>query len=113
MPIYEYKCTSCGRVTTVLVQGYKDPEGLCCEACSSTGMKRVMSGANYHRSASDRLSSYDPASRLDDSFYRDTRNIGLHAEHMLKKAGVKPNDEFKAKLERIRTDPSSVIKDED
>jgi putative FmdB family regulatory protein len=112
MPIYEYKCNACGRTTTLLVSGYGDPEGLACEACSSTSLRRIVSRTNYHRSASDRLSSYEPGSRVSDGFLRDTRNIGLHAERMLKKAGVEPNDEFKAKLEKIRTDPSSVIKDD-
>jgi len=30
---------------------------------------------------------------------------------MLKKAGVEPTDDFKNKLERVRTDPGSVLKD--
>jgi hypothetical protein len=32
---------------------------------------------------------------------------------MLEKAGVKPTEEFKSKLERLRTDPGSIIKDSD
>jgi hypothetical protein len=32
---------------------------------------------------------------------------------MLKQAGVKPTEEFKSKLERLRTDPGSVMKDSD
>lgn len=113
MPIYEFKCLACGALRSVLVQGFKDPEGLSCEACGSSEMKRVISKVNYHQSGSERLSSYDPKSRHSDDFLKDTRNIGLHAEHMLKKAGVKPTEEFRNKLEKLRTDPSRVIKDED
>lgn len=111
MPIYEYKCTECGAVTTVLVSGYRDPDGLTCESCSCTELRRVVSGANIHASASERLASYDPRSRQTEGFYRDTRNIGLHAEHMLRKAGVEPTEEFRTRLEKLRSDPSSVIKD--
>jgi len=32
---------------------------------------------------------------------------------MLRKAGVKPTEEFKSKLENLRSDPSRVIKDEE
>ncbi|HOD71248.1 MAG: hypothetical protein GXY28_10420 [Bacteriovoracaceae bacterium] len=113
MPIYEYKCPSCGNIVSVLVQGFGQSEGPDCEKCGTAGMKRIISRVNYHQSHSDRLSSYDPKSRHSDSFYRDSRNIGLHAEHMLRKAGVKPTEEFKSKLENLRSDPSRVIKDEE
>ena len=68
---------------------------------------------SYHSSGAERLSSYDPKARKSDSFYKDSRNIGLNAERMLDRAGVKPTDEFKNKLERLRTDPGSVLKDSD
>ncbi len=110
MPIYEYKCSVCGEITGILVHGYDPPGDSACGACGSTDVKRIISNVNYHHSGSDRLSSYDPRSRHSESFLKDTRNIGLHAEYMLKKSGVKPTDEFKSKLENLRTDPSSVIK---
>jgi putative FmdB family regulatory protein len=113
MPIYEYKCKACGKVSTVFAQGYKDPEGLTCDACGGSDLKRIISRVNYHQSQSDRLSSYDPKSRNTDAFTKDTRNIGLHAEHMLKQAGVKPTEEFKSKLDNLRADPSRVTKGEE
>lgn len=113
MPIYEFKCLSCGALRSVFVQGFKAPEDLSCEACGSSDMKKVISKVSYHQSQADRLSSYDPRSRHSDSFLKDTRNIGLHAEHMLRKAGVKPTEDFERKIEKLRTDPSRVIKDED
>jgi putative FmdB family regulatory protein len=111
MPIYEYKCTDCSHVTSMLVQGYREPEGLSCEQCGSKDVVKVISSPHYHASHADRLASYNPQSRNDGSFQRDTRNIGLEAERMLKKAGVEPTDDFKNKLEKVRTDPSSVLKD--
>ncbi|MGO9146085.1 MAG: FmdB family zinc ribbon protein [Desulfomonilia bacterium] len=113
MPIYEYKCLRCSHVTSILIQGYKGPEDITCDECGSDDLKRIISKVNYHTSSSDRLSSYNPNARKSDSFYKDSRNIGLNAEQMLKQAGVKPTDEFKSKLERLRTDPGSVMKDSD
>lgn len=111
MPIYEYKCNGCGLVHSILVQGFRDPDKLVCSGCGSQDLKRIISRVNCHVSDSDRLASYNPVSRHSDSFYKDTRNIGLHAEHMLHKAGIKPTEEFKTKIEKLRTDPGSVIKD--
>jgi putative FmdB family regulatory protein len=112
MPIYEYKCSSCKHVTSILVQKISAPHDLKCEACGSTKLVKIISKVNYHGSQGDRLSSYDPKSRKSDSFYKDSRNIGLEAERMFKKAGVEPTDDFKAKLEKVRSDPGSVLKDD-
>ncbi len=113
MPIYEYKCLACSHVTSLLVQGYADPDDLSCEKCGSGDLKRIISRVSYHASGSDRLASYDPKASRSDGFYKDSRNIGLNAEKMLERAGVKPTDEFKSKLERLRTAPGSVLKDSD
>ena len=111
MPIYEYKCSSCLHVTSFLVQGFSSPADLKCESCGSDVLNKIISKVNYHGSQTDRLASYDSSSRKSDSFFSDSRNIGLEAEHMLKRAGVEPTDDFKAKLEKVRTDPGSVLKD--
>ncbi len=95
----------------MLVQGFQDPAGLSCEACGSQDLKRIISRTNYHQSQSDRLGSYNPKARQSESFLKDSRNIGLHAEHMLKQSGVKPTEEFRNKIENLRTDPSRVLKD--
>lgn len=111
MPIYEYKCAACAQVTSVLIRGFKDPDGLTCEHCGGKDLTKIISPVNYHSSHADRLAGYNPRARQNDSFYKDTRNIGLEAERMLKKAGVEPTDDFKHKLEKARTDPGGVLKD--
>jgi len=113
MPIYEFKCSECGQVMEVLVPGYTVPDGINCGQCGSDKLKKLISKGNYHQSQSDRLSSYDPNAQKSDSFYKDSRNIGLHAEQMLKKAGVKPTEDFKNKIEKLRTNPGSVLKDQE
>lgn len=74
-------------------------------------MTKIISPVNYHTSQADRLAGYSPKARKNDGFYKDTRNIGLEAERMLRKAGVEPTDDFKNKLEKVRTDPGSALKD--
>jgi len=97
----------------VLVPGYTVPDDITCGQCGSVRLKKLISKGNYHQSESDRLASYDSKRPKSDSFYKDSRNIGLHAEQMLKKAGVKPTDEFKNKVEKLRTNPGSILKDQD
>ena len=45
MPIYEYKCTSCGKVFEVL-QKHFDVDEAPCEACGQPG-KRIMSNTSF------------------------------------------------------------------
>ena len=97
----------------VLTSGYEIPGDIACEKCGSAEVKKLISRGHYHQSDSDRVASYNPSTSKSDSFYKDTRNIGVHAEQMLQKAGVKPTEEFKSKLEKLRTNPGSVIKDSD
>jgi len=111
MPIYEYECNACGKPVSILVNRPEDPQGLACDSCGSKDLKRIISQVNFHLPQGDRLSSYIPGKERNESYYRDSRNIGLRAEQMLKKAGVDPGDAFKAKLDNLRSDPSRVLKD--
>ena len=65
----------------------------------------------YHVSEQDQLGGYDPTAAKSDSFYKDSRNIGLHAKKRAQQMGVDLGAGFEEKLEKLRTDPGSVIKD--
>jgi len=41
MPIYEYKCKSCGRVSEVLVQGFFSPPAPRCPGCGQDTERRL------------------------------------------------------------------------
>ncbi len=111
MPIYEYQCLSCENILQALVMKSEEEQGLRCPNCGGANLRRLISRVVYHVSEADRLASYDPKAQKDDSFFRDSRNIGLHAKWRAKQMGVDLGSSFEEKLDRIRTDPSSVIKD--
>jgi putative FmdB family regulatory protein len=109
VPIYEYTCRVCGRQFQYLVLNKEDEESLRCPACESGDLKKLISRAVFHVSEQDRLSSYDPAAPKDDAFYKDTRNIGLHAKKRAQQMGVDLGSGFESKLDRLRTDPGRVF----
>jgi len=113
MPIYEYECRNCGFQFQVLIMNLDEERDLRCENCGKEELKRLISRAIYHISESDRLEAYDPNAPKSDSFYRDTRNIGLHAKKRAKQMGIDLGSSFEEKLEKLRTDPGSVIRDSD
>jgi putative FmdB family regulatory protein len=111
MPIYEYACRRCKGEFQTLIMSASDEEALLCPTCGSRRLGRLISRVAYHQSERDRLESYDPAAPHSDSFYRDSRNIGLQAKKRAQQMGVDLGSGFESKLEKLRTDPGSVLKD--
>jgi hypothetical protein len=57
------------------------------------------------------LAAYDPDSSKSDSFYKDTRNIGLKAKKRARQMGVDLGSDFETKLDRLRRDPAKIFDD--
>ncbi len=111
MPIYEYQCYSCKEEFQSLVMQKEEEEHLACPECGSNNLKKLVSRVVHHVSEQDRLEAFHPTTPKSDSFYKDSRNIGLHAKKRAKQMGVDLGSGFENKLEKLRTDPGSVIKD--
>jgi len=111
MPIYEYQCISCEIQFQHLILKTDEERDLQCPNCGDHHLKKLISRVAYHVSEQDRLASFNPAAPKDDSFFKDSRNIGLHAKKRAQQMGVDLGKGFENKLEKLRTDPGSVIKD--
>lgn len=111
MPIFEYECLRCGGQLQALIMKRDEENDLRCPACGEKQLKRLISRTVYHISEQDRLASYDPSARQDESFYRDSRNIGLHAKKRAQQMGIDLGSSFEEKVEKLRTDPGSVLRD--
>ncbi|MBC8458663.1 MAG: zinc ribbon domain-containing protein [Deltaproteobacteria bacterium] len=109
MPIYEYLCQLCGKEFQYLVLKKDDKENVSCPGCKGRDLKKLVSRVAHHASEQDRLFAYDPSSPKDDAFYKDTRNIGLHAKKRAQQMGVDLGSDFESKLDRLRTDPGKVF----
>lgn len=111
MPIYEFECLGCDGQFQSLIMKKGEMDHLTCPGCGGKDLKRLISRVAYHMSEQDRLDSYGPIAPKSDSFYRDTRNIGLQAKKRAQQMGVDLGKGFEDKLEKLRTDPGSVIKE--
>jgi putative FmdB family regulatory protein len=52
MPVYEYKCVSCGSTYDVFHRGREVAEDIVCPSCSSTEHKKLMSASAVATKAS-------------------------------------------------------------
>lgn len=46
MPIYEYRCDECGKVSEFLIGVTQEKSDIKCAACGSTKMQKVLSRSN-------------------------------------------------------------------
>jgi putative FmdB family regulatory protein len=103
MPIYEYRCEDCSRLTSQLVLQPRTVTSPICRACGSARTQRVLSGFAYHRSEASRLAEFDASASSHADFYKDSRNIGLWAKKRAQDMGVDLGSSFEETVEKART----------
>jgi len=103
MPIYEYRCEDCSRLTSQLVLKPSVVTLPKCRVCGSSRTQRVLSGFAYHRSEASRLAEFDASASSHPDFYKDSRNIGLSAKKRAQDMGVDLGPSFEETVEKART----------
>ena len=66
-------------------------------------MKRVLSSFAVVEGESSRLASFDASKPRDESFYRDSRNVGMWGKQRAKEMGVDLGPKFEATVEKARS----------
>lgn len=101
MPIYEFRCGDCGRLTSVFTRSIGTRSEVACRHCGSRRMARAISPFAYHRSEQTILEQYGAEpKRLED--YRDPRQIGRWAERRLKELGLEMPKEARDMIQAAR-----------
>jgi putative FmdB family regulatory protein len=101
MPIYEYKCQKCGRLTSVFQRSADAAAAARCKACGSKRLERAISAFAYRRSESSVLADYGAEpKRLED--YKDPRQIGRWTERKFKEFGVDMPKEARTMIDAAR-----------
>ena len=103
MPIYEYECRDCGRISGHLVMKPAEAKGLRCRHCEGRKLARVLSRFTHHQTEAQRLDAFDTTAPKDERFYKDTRNIGLHAKKRAKELGADLGESFDQRVEKARS----------
>ncbi|MQC17319.1 MAG: zinc ribbon domain-containing protein [Chloroflexi bacterium] len=100
MPVYEYRCTSCGRVSSVLVRSLRAAIDPVCEGCGARDLQRRISTVGRVRSAHDAADEFRPPDAGDS--YRDPRQIGRWVERRFEEYGVDVPAEARDMIDRAR-----------
>ena len=100
MPIYEYRCESCGRASSVFVRSARTEVNARCEHCGSAEMKRLVSRVGRVKSTQDVLQEYGTPSAGEG--YRDPRQIGSWVEQRFEEYGMDVPAETREMIDRAR-----------
>ena len=104
MPIYEYHCLACGKDQSLLFLNQREaatrPR---CKYCGARRLTRLLSRFAYHQTETARLDDFDTRATRGESFYGDSRNVGLWAKKRAKEMGVDLGSQFEETVEKARS----------
>lgn len=99
MPIYEYRCEDCGRVSSFLVRNLRDPLPPRCKRCQSEKMTRLISRVARVRSEESRLESLADPSKLNGLDENDPAGMARWMKRMGKELGEDMGEDIDAMVE--------------
>lgn len=89
MPIYEFRCGDCGKVTNFFTRKIDTEVRAPCEHCGSANTSRLVSKFARTYTRADIIDKYgDPADGGGPDAYRDPRQIGSWVEKRFQEYGM-------------------------
>ena len=104
MPIYEYRCTACGKRTTVLALTSNAQTPATCNHCAGTHLERIMSRFAAPKSEEARLESMADPSKFGDLDENDPKSMARMMKRMGQEMGEDLGDDLDAALEETENE---------
>ena len=103
MPIYEYRCRGCGRLTSVFARTVSSPVAAVCQHCGGEEMERAPSKFAYRRGEQQILEQYGvPGPGAGPDAYKDPRQIGRWVEKRFDEMGMELPSEARKMIDAAR-----------
>jgi len=101
MPIYEFKCADCGRLSSIFTKSVGKEFEATCQHCGGRKLSRAVSRFAYHRSEQAVLGQYGAEpKRVED--YKDPRQIGRWTERKFKEYGLELPEKAREMIDAAR-----------
>lgn len=100
MPIYEYRCSDCGKVSSFLTLSVNSTVEPVCSRCGSRRMTRLISRVAVFRSEESRLESLADPSKFADLDENDPRSVARWMKKFGRELGEDLGDDFESELDQ-------------
>jgi putative FmdB family regulatory protein len=97
MPIYEYRCQDCRRVSSFLILNLQEPFTPVCAKCGSASLERILSRVNVRLSEETRLERLADPSQWSGVDENDPKSVA----RMLKKMGQEMGEDFPGEVDQM------------
>jgi putative FmdB family regulatory protein len=104
MPIYEYRCTGCGKKTQVLTLSVKSRVEPKCRHCGGTDLVKLVSRIALPRSEESRLENLADPSSLAGLDENDPKSMARWMKKMGREMGEEAGEGFEEDIERAVED---------
>jgi putative FmdB family regulatory protein len=111
MPIYEYRCEDCGKISEFLLIKTDENFAIQCKRCKSKKMSRVLSKIRVIRSEESRMESLADPSKWGDLDERDPKSMAKWMKRMGKELGEDTGDMEGSLEETLEEEMASKSKD--
>lgn len=108
MPIYEYRCTACGKRSSILVLSVSNTAPVACKHCKSSQMERIMSRFAAPKSEEARLESLADPSKFGDLDENDPQSMARFMKRMGQEMGEDLGEDFEESLEDAAEEPAGA-----
>ena len=103
MPIYEYRCRACRRITAVLQRSAARATKPTCEHCGSSELQRAISRFATPKTEQQVMEQYgEPDPGAGPGAYQDPRQIGRWVERRFDEMGLDLPDEARTMIDAAR-----------
>ena len=113
MPIYEYRCEGCGKISEFLVIRTDETFIPQCKRCKSKKMSRILSRVRVVRSEESRLENLADPSKWGDLDEKDPKSMARMMKRMGKELGEDVGNVDEMIDEAMEEESSSESKEED
>ena len=103
MPIYEFVCQDCSKLTSVFVRSVTSDVTATCTHCRGTNLKRAVSRVSIGRTESQVMEQYGmPQPGQGPEAYKDPRQIGRWVEKRFDEMGMELPSEARQMIDAAR-----------
>ena len=106
MPIYEYRCEACGRVSSFLLLRVSEEVDPYCTTCGSRDVKRIISRVTVLKSEEQRLEGLLDPSKFSDLDENDPASIERAVKRMGRELGDELGQGFEESMEEAMAEES-------